>query len=400
MHSLRNESDFDLIVVGAGPSGSMAALSAQRRGTNTLLLEREEEVGSNVICGEAVSSSIFKDFVPFDQRWVSSRITSASLGVEGRGEFTVHLAEAAWVLKRRVFDRDLSHMAERAGVTLVTGAAATGPIMEGTRLVGVKVEFGGEERHYFAPVVIGADGIASIVGRWAGMDTALGVGEIVSCAQWLVLSREIPHNRVEFAIGTDLAPGGYAWVFPKGEGRANVGVGVSPAISHKRAVDCLEDFVSKRFRSARVLERKSGGVSTSFRGEVARTNILLCGDAARVGDPLTGGGIYNAMATGMWAGEAASRAGGLMIADLYRRKVIGQLGRELKLMQHVRRIWLGLNTAQFRDIWEFGRNRFSNRIISDVYPLRVIASFLLTHPAYLKYLPGLVGTAFQMSNTI
>jgi len=168
MHSLRNESDFDLIVVGAGPSGSMAALSAQRRGTNTLLLEREEEVGSNVICGEAVSSSIFKDFVPFDQRWVSSRITSASLGVEGRGEFTVHLAEAAWVLKRRVFDRDLSHMAERAGVTLVTGAAATGPIMEGTRLVGVKVEFGGEERHYFAPVVIGADGIASIVGRWAG----------------------------------------------------------------------------------------------------------------------------------------------------------------------------------------------------------------------------------------
>jgi len=149
-----------------------------------------------------------------------------------------------------------------------------------------------------------------------------------------------------------------------------------------------------------VLERKSGGVSTSFRGEVARTNILLCGDAARVGDPLTGGGIYNAMATGMWAGEAASRAGGLMIADLYRRKVIGQLGRELKLMQHVRRIWLGLNTAQFRDIWEFGRNRFSNRIISDVYPLRVIASFLLTHPAYLKYLPGLVGTAFQMSNTI
>lgn len=391
---------FDLIVVGAGPSGSMAALSAQRRGIRTLLLEREEEVGTNVICGEGVSSWLFKDFFSFDSQWISSRVTEAIFRLGDVREFRVHFPDAGWILNRKIFDKDLSRIAERFGATVLTGAVATDPVIEDGSLVGVGVELGGQERHYFAPVVIGADGISSMVGRWAKLDTVLGLNEIMSCAQWLIRSAEISENTVEFIIGREVAPGGYAWVFPKGPGIANVGVGISPTWTEKKAIDFLRDFAACRFRRAKVLEQKSGGVSGIFKGELARENVLLCGDAARVTDPLSGGGIYNAVATGTLAGETVAERKSTGLSARYRKRVLKKLGRQLRLSQELRKIYLGLDEVQLEELWRFGKKKFSGRTIGAVHRFRMISSLLCTHPRYVKYIPYLLRAGFQMSNTI
>ncbi len=391
---------FDLIVVGAGPSGSLAALSAQRRGVKTLLLEREVEVGSNVICGEGVSSWIFKDFLKLNPSWISSRITGATFRFQDWRAFSLNFPQAGWILNRRVFDRELSGMAEKAGVTILTGSVATCPVIEGRAVVGLRVEVWGEERHYFAPCVIGADGISSVVGRWAKLDTVLDVSEITSCAQWLVRSEEISGNSVEFTIGNEIAPGGYAWIFPKGANSANVGVGISPAMSERKAVDFLSDFVVRRFKNPKVLERKSGGVSAVFKGEIAGGNVLLCGDAARVSDPLSGAGIYNAVATGILAGEAVAEGESTSLAHRYKKRVLKKLGRQLRLSQELRKIQVGLDDIQLANLWEFGEKRFSGKTIDEVHSLGIISLFICTHPSYAKYVPGLVKAGLQISNTI
>jgi digeranylgeranylglycerophospholipid reductase len=239
-----------------------------------------------------------------------------------------------------------------------------------------------------------------MVGRWAGLDTRLGPGEVTSCAQALIRGEDIPEGTIELVVGHDVAPGGYAWVFPKGDQTANVGVGVCPTHATKKAKDYLYSFMDRRFKNPRVLERKSGGVPSTFKGEVARENVLLCGDAARVCHPLTGGGIYNAAATGSLAGNAVAEEKMSKMARRYTGGVMRKLGFELKLGEELREIYLQWDQAQLEELWEFGSRRFSGKTISVLHPLRIVGLFFCAHPRYLRYIPRLARTGLQMSKMI
>ena len=108
----------------------------------------------------------------------------------------------------------------------------------------------GKEYDVRAKIVIGADGIESKVGRWAGIDTALKPVDVETCAQYLIAGADINQEYCEFYIGNEMAPGGYVWVFPKGGGKANVGIGILGSKMGKfkpRPVDYLNDFVQKKF---------------------------------------------------------------------------------------------------------------------------------------------------------
>jgi digeranylgeranylglycerophospholipid reductase len=119
-----------------------------------------------------------------------------------------------------------------------------------------------------------------------------------------------PHTTI-FYLGNEVAPEGYLWVFPKGKRSANVGIGISgrKSGSGHRAKDYLDRFVQRTFPEGRPIEFIVGGVSVCrpLPCTVA-DGLLIAGDAARVVDPLTGGGIYNAMFTGRLAATVAANA--------------------------------------------------------------------------------------------
>jgi digeranylgeranylglycerophospholipid reductase len=112
---------------------------------------------------------------------------------------------------------------------------------------------------------------------------------------------------VEFHFGRDIAPGGYAWVFPKGEGIANVGVGmICTGKSEAPPLTYLERFKQRRCAEARPLARVFGGVPAArapFR--VCGRGVFLAGDAGRVADPVSGAGIVPSMESGELAARAA-----------------------------------------------------------------------------------------------
>ncbi|MEM2874894.1 MAG: NAD(P)/FAD-dependent oxidoreductase, partial [Candidatus Hadarchaeales archaeon] len=116
---------------------------------------------------------------------------------------------------------------------------------------------------------------------------------------------------MEFYFGSRVAPGGYAWFFPKGEDTANVGLGVLGSRAERRPIEYLKDFVKKmaHISCGKVVEINAGGVPVS--GPISQTvkdNLLVVGDAARQVNPLTGGGIDSAMRAGAIAGEVAAKA--------------------------------------------------------------------------------------------
>jgi len=163
-----------------------------------------------------------------------------------------------------------------------------------------------------AKVVIGADGFESQVGRWAGLETHLRTRDIDACLQYTLVGVDGDARLNDFYLGS-CAPGGYAWVFWKDRDVANVGIGVNLSKIRDRAdaKKYLDALIARTPSLAKgeIVEAVAGAVSVSMPLErTIAPGVLLAGDAARLIDPLTGGGILNGCLSGKYAGELAADA--------------------------------------------------------------------------------------------
>ncbi len=302
----------DLVVVGAGPGGSMTAKVAAEAGLDVVMLEKRQEIGDPVRCAEGVSKAALRKLVDLDPVWISAEVKGARLRAPDGTEIVMSEdrtgAEVGYVLERKVFDRALARDAAEAGAKVMVKTRALGLLHEKGVPSGISAQFVGESLKIEAPLIIGADGVESKVGRWAGIDTALKPKDIETCAQFLLQDEKIDDEYCEFYLGNDIAPGGYVWSFPKGEKLANVGIGVLGSKANSGTpIRLLREFVAKNFPDGKILEMMVGGVPVSGPIETTTADgVILVGDAARQSDPITGGGIINAMRAGVMAGEIAA----------------------------------------------------------------------------------------------
>jgi flavin-dependent dehydrogenase/NAD-dependent dihydropyrimidine dehydrogenase PreA subunit len=185
---------YDLIVVGAGPGGSVAAWEAARKGLSVLLLEKRQEIGSPVRCAEGVTHEQLTSFIAPDPRWISATVTRAEftvIGDGGRAKTTRGESGLGYVLERRVFDRTLAERAATAGAEVRVKTAATALVLDNGLVRGVRVRGPTGETSVECQVIIGADGVESRVGVWAGLDTTLRQRDAMACAQFLLAGIDV-----------------------------------------------------------------------------------------------------------------------------------------------------------------------------------------------------------------
>jgi digeranylgeranylglycerophospholipid reductase len=277
------------------------------------LIEKRQEIGSPVRCAEGVSKTGLARFLEPQEKWIASKVTRARIfSPDGAAvEVSEEAAgpEVGYVLERKIFDRDLAKRAARRGAEVVVRTRATGVIKEEGFVRGIRVRHLNEPIEIRAKVVIAADGIESQVARWAGINTTLKHYDLESCAQYLMTSVDLLDDCCDFYLGSE-APGGYAWAFPKGAHAGNIGLGVlASKLENKSPVEYLNEFLERRFPDGQQVELHIGGAPVS---KGARTTVgdglMLIGDAARHADPMTGGGIINALEGGKLAGQVAKQA--------------------------------------------------------------------------------------------
>ena len=140
------KTNYDIIVVGAGPAGSMAARFAAEQGVSVLMLEKDRDVGYPVRCGEAISKAGVEEFIPSDEKWITAHINKFSLNAPDGTEALVEFDDAGYVLERRIFDYELAKTAANAGAEILTRAYVNGLIIENGTVAGVKYEYQGRTK--------------------------------------------------------------------------------------------------------------------------------------------------------------------------------------------------------------------------------------------------------------
>jgi digeranylgeranylglycerophospholipid reductase len=309
--------ETDVLVVGAGPGGSMAAKYSSRGGARTLLIEKRQEIGAPVRCAEGVALNWMKECdVALDPKWVACEPQGARLFAPN-GAVALVSAERAGdevgvVVERTLFDKALARQAAEAGTRILLKTSANSTIMENGAVCGITGKTMGEEIEIRAKITIAADGYESQVARWSGLDTSLEPNDIVSAFQYRLCNIQNDDRYCDFYVGS-CAPGGYIWSFPKGPGVANVGIGMPVTKLHTpgQIKTFLDSWISAHpeYANGQILEMVAGGVSINKPlSETTADGLMLAGDAARVVNPLTGGGIVHACITGKLAGETAAAA--------------------------------------------------------------------------------------------
>ena len=305
--------DTDVLVIGAGPAGSMAAWEAKRHAPelDVVLLERDPAVGTPVRCAEGVGDAGLREFAdPEGAAWVARKITRVVFLAPDDTEVKVAERDVGWILDRTRFDAFLAVRAAEAGVTVRVGTEAAGMSRHAAGRWCVQLRGAGGAESWRARIVIGADGVEAMVGRWAGLDTRVPARDMESCAQYVLQGIDFDPDAIYLQFGEQIAPGGYAWLFPKGPGVANVGLGlVALKADGRNARQYLDEWITRRYPGGAKTAYTVGGVIVHTTIKATYTDgVLLAGDAAHMINPLSGGGIVNAMKAGRLAGQTAAAA--------------------------------------------------------------------------------------------
>ncbi len=309
--------EYDVLVIGAGPGGAMAARYAARNGLKVLLIEKRPEIGVPVRCAEGISRAWLNEVeIDIQKKWIDAEIDGAKIYSPDEKSVVTLSAEQAgnevgFVLNREYFDKYLAALATKEGAEIWLKSPAIEIIKENGMVAGAIVRRFGETVEVRAKIVIAADGFESQVARWAGLNTVLRERDIVTCIQYRMTNIDIDEKFTHFYIGS-CAPGGYLWIFPKGKGEANVGIGVAlnKIKDTGEAKKYLDKFIENHpeLKKGGVVQIVTGAVSTCpVPKHLVDDGIMLVGDAARLIDPITGGGIANAARSGKYAGEIAAK---------------------------------------------------------------------------------------------
>lgn len=389
---------YDIAVIGSGPAGSVTARYAAESGAKVLIIERRKEVGVPVLCGEGVSRKVDDFKVLEGKRWIANIIDGARI-FSPDGTMVKLAAEMAgnetgYVLYRDIFDQELARGAVRAGAELMLNTCAVDLLKENDKIRGVKVKQFSESFDIEADVVVGADGVESKVGRWAGIKTTLKPYDLETCAQYTLTNVECDEKYCDFYLGKKIAPGGYVWVFPKDKDVANVGIGILGSLSEPgRALKLLDRFINSHneLKKGEPIRFITGAVPVAEPIEAVRNNLILVGDAARQVDPITGGGLMASIEAGKIAGDTLGDAVEEQRFDkemlsAYEEKVKKAFYRKFKRNYVVKEIMLGFEDKTLNML----ADSLKDYKFDEFTTLSLIKALVSKHPSLLVKLRPLL----------
>lgn len=389
---------YDAVIVGGGPAGSVTARFAAESGVKVLLIDRRPEIGIPVLCGEGISQRIDKWNMLDGTDWIATKMDGAKIYAPDDTQVTLSKEmagnETGYVVYRDRFDKELVRQAGKAGADILLKTEAVGILKKNGKINGVKAKQFDEKFDIEADLVVACDGVESRVGKWAGVDTTVKPNDLETCFQYTLGNVNWPDDYAEFYLGKKRAPGGYVWVFPKGNGEFNVGIGILASLSSPgKAKALLDQFIDNHpgLKKGSQLRMLTGAVSVSKPVETVKDNVLLVGDAARHADPITGGGLTTSLEGGKIAGEVICDAVNQQQFDVeflktYERRWKQAFGQKLLRNYMVKEIMLDMQDKTLNML----ADSLKDYKFEEFSTLSLVKALVVKHPTLLMKLKPLI----------
>jgi len=339
----------DVIVVGGGPCGSFAALNLAKYGVRVKVFEEHGEIGFPAHCSGHISLKGLMDLglLPLPANIVENTFFGANFYSPDGVEFAVRFQKLlTCVVNRALFDRHIAELAKSYGVEYCMNTRVESLVFEDCFVKGVKLSVDGNEKSEHAKIVVDAEGVSSRILRQAGLKCADAPSIVNGVNAEVEGISDVETDCVQVFLGSAYAPGFYAWIIPRKDGTAKVGL----AAKWGNPKELLHRFISKNPVASKVL--KTAKMShvvfhpISLGGFIPKAfsnGFLAVGDAASQVKPTTGGGIILGMNCAKIAAETALEA--LLAGDFsasflgaYQNRFRRSFGFDVRFMLGVRQM--------------------------------------------------------------
>ena len=347
---------FDVVVVGAGPAGASAAYSAAKNSCSVALLEKEETVAQTVRTSGVTWIEDTKSFgIPADCYNPIKNYTFCS----PNNEVTISDTKPrAAVLDVRKTYRFLAEQAIKEGAILFVNANATSAVTDSSgKITGIKANLAKEEIVFQSKVVIDASGFQSVIAKSLGLVSQwkkFGAG-----AEYEAVVENIDSDTWYLMVGQQYSPSGYAWIFPVGDNKVRIGVGIGKPDSGIDPTQRLDEIIEKKLGPIKRLGKISpiefhyGLIpNDGLARKTAYDNLMLVGDAAGYANPLVLEGIRYAIKFGRIAGKIAADAikandTSEKMLSKYEENWRKSISSKINSAYKVQNRWIGLSDEQW-----------------------------------------------------
>ena len=368
----------DAVVVGAGPVGCFAAMNLAKLGLDTTVFEEHAEIGVPTHCAGHLSIPSLKNLglYPLPQGIVENTFSAANFYSPNGTKLTVRVRRpVTCAVNRELFDKFLAGKVEAAGARFRLSSRVHSLIINDGFVAGVNAkQEDGNESQVSSKIVIDAEGISSRLLRQAGLAPLKGERLVYAVETEMENIRNVEEDTVEVFLGRNYAPGFYAWIIPRRDGTAKVGLAAKKGnpkellqrLVHKHPV------ASKHLAGARVTRMAFHPITLG--GPVSKayaSGFVAVGDVASQVKPTTGGGVVFGLTCARIAAEVIQGAleKDNFSADylgLYQKRVVDALGFDFNVMLKARRFLDSLSDEKLDEALQFCNRLRLDKALRDI----------------------------------
>ena len=380
----------DAVVIGGGPVGSFTAFKLARQGIKVAVFEEHAEIGVPSHCAGHLGIRSLRSLglYPLPGKIVENTFSQADFYSPMGTKLSVRLARpVTCTVNRTLLDKHLAEKAQTAGALYYMSSQVNSLLVDNGFVKGVSiVQDGSRQEQVSAKIIVDAEGISSRLLRQAGLSASNREGLVYAVEAEVENVKNVELDAVEVFLGKKYAPGFYAWLIPKPDGTAKVGLATRTGNPKKFLQELMlkHPVASKQLGAARINQTAFHAISLG--GPVSKAyadGFLAVGDAASQVKPTTGGGVVFGLTCAGIAAQVAHDA--IRRNDvssnclrLYQERCNEALGFDVKMMLRMRSFLSALSDEQLDGALRFCARMGLSNALKNVEEIDFQGQTLLT----------------------